>query len=321
MNTRIRYTEEFKREAVSQVIERGHSVTSVASRLGVSTKSLYDWKKRYAGDGGNARQAKDADDKLRDLLLGLPNLPYADVPDGKEEDDNVEINRWGTPRDFDFTPLEHYEIPGAKPGFDFETAAKVSGARFMFLSGAVAAVHRALGQFMLTVHITENGLTETWTPVLVRPEAVPSRAHVLDVGRLEPGLDARDGEPESGGARRDETGVGHGRRGVRRRCRRCRLLRHSPAGVCRLAVPNALLRSLLRRDPPLLGDPDRCCAVVPRPWHPTPHPRPRHDGGIRRRVPARLLVGKHPARLRDPVRRPRLQPARRRAPRRAGSPQ
>ncbi len=117
-------------------------------------------------------QAKDADDKLRDLLLGLPNLPYADVPDGKEEDDNVEINRWGTPRDFDFTPLEHYEIPGAKPGFDFETAAKVSGARFMFLSGAVAAVHRALGQFMLTVHITENGLTETWTPVLVRPEAM-----------------------------------------------------------------------------------------------------------------------------------------------------
>lgn len=62
MSTRIRYTEEFKREAVSQVIERGHSVTSVASRLGVSTKSLYDWKKRYAGDGGNARQAKDADE-------------------------------------------------------------------------------------------------------------------------------------------------------------------------------------------------------------------------------------------------------------------
>ena len=62
MNTRIRYTEEFKREAVSQVVERGHSVTSVASRLGVSTKSLYDWKKRYAGDGGDARQAKDADE-------------------------------------------------------------------------------------------------------------------------------------------------------------------------------------------------------------------------------------------------------------------
>jgi len=62
MNTRLRYTEEFKREAVSQIVERGHSVTSVASRLGVSTKSLYDWKKRYGVDGRNARQAKDADE-------------------------------------------------------------------------------------------------------------------------------------------------------------------------------------------------------------------------------------------------------------------
>ena len=117
-------------------------------------------------------QVRVADERLRDLLLGLPNLPYADVPDGKDEAENVEINRWGTPRDFDFTPREHYEIPGAVPGFDFETAAKVSGSRFMFLTGAVAAVHRALGQFMLHVHTTENGLTETWTPVLVRSEAM-----------------------------------------------------------------------------------------------------------------------------------------------------
>ena len=117
-------------------------------------------------------QAKDADDTLRELLLGLPNLPYADVPDGKDEADNVEINRHGTPRTFDFTPREHFDIPGAAKGFDFETAAKVSGARFMFLSGAVAAVHRALGQFMLTVHTTENGLTEVWAPVLVKSEAM-----------------------------------------------------------------------------------------------------------------------------------------------------
>ena len=73
MSTRIRYTEEFKREAVSQVIDRGHSVSSVATRLGISTKSLYDWKKRYGVEGKNARQAKDADE-LRALKAELKRV-------------------------------------------------------------------------------------------------------------------------------------------------------------------------------------------------------------------------------------------------------
>ncbi|MBO6884693.1 MAG: serine--tRNA ligase [Marivita sp.] len=114
--------------------------------------------------------AKDLDEQLTDLLAGLPNLPFDDVPDGADEADNVEIRRWGTPRDFDFQPKEHYEITGVLPGMDFETAAKLSGSRFVVMSGAVARVHRALAQFMLDTHITENGLTETWTPVLVRDD-------------------------------------------------------------------------------------------------------------------------------------------------------
>ena len=115
-------------------------------------------------------RAKDLDDTLQTLLMGLPNLPYDDVPDGADEADNVEARRWGTPRDFDFQPKEHYEIAAAQPGMDFETAAKLSGSRFVVLSGAVARVHRALAQFMLDTHITENGLQETWTPVLVRDD-------------------------------------------------------------------------------------------------------------------------------------------------------
>ena len=115
-------------------------------------------------------EAKALDQKLTDLLMGLPNAPMADVPDGTDEDDNVEIRRWGTPRNFDFRPLEHYEIGSVKPGMDFEVAARLSGARFVVLSGAVARIHRALAQFMLDTQIDENGLTETWTPVLVRPE-------------------------------------------------------------------------------------------------------------------------------------------------------
>ncbi|AWI83260.1 serine--tRNA ligase [Alloyangia pacifica] len=115
-------------------------------------------------------RAKELDAQLTDMLMGIPNLPYDDTPDGADEDDNVEIRRWGTPKSFDFTPKEHYELPSVVPGMDFETAAKLSGSRFVLLSGAVARVHRALAQFMLDTHVEENGLSETWTPVLVLDE-------------------------------------------------------------------------------------------------------------------------------------------------------
>lgn len=117
-------------------------------------------------------EAKADDAKLRDMLMGLPNAPYDDVPDGADEDDNIEVNRWGTPPEFSFQPKEHFDIPGVRPGMDFETAAKLSGSRFVLMSGAVARLHRALAQMMLDIHTTENGLTETITPVLVRDEAM-----------------------------------------------------------------------------------------------------------------------------------------------------
>ncbi|MDD9726065.1 serine--tRNA ligase [Roseovarius sp. SK2] len=115
-------------------------------------------------------EAKALDQKLTDLLMTLPNLALDDVPEGEDEDDNVELKRWGTPREFDFTPVEHFDLAGVKPGMDFELAAKLSGSRFVVLSGAVARIHRALAQFMIDTHVEENGLSETWTPVLVRPE-------------------------------------------------------------------------------------------------------------------------------------------------------
>jgi seryl-tRNA synthetase len=117
-------------------------------------------------------EAKEKDAALRDLLSGIPNLPYDDVPDGADEDANVEIHRWGTPREFDFQPKEHFELTGIAPGMDFETAAQLSGSRFVLMSGAVARLHRALAQFMLDVHTEENGLTEVNGPVLVRPEVM-----------------------------------------------------------------------------------------------------------------------------------------------------
>ncbi|MEE2859737.1 MAG: serine--tRNA ligase [Pseudomonadota bacterium] len=112
-------------------------------------------------------EAADLDARLRDLLLGIPNLPLDRVPDGADEDDNVELRRWGNPRALDFPPKEHFEIAGVRPGMDFETGAKLSGSRFVVLKGGVARVHRALAQFMIDLHIDKHGLEETWTPVLV----------------------------------------------------------------------------------------------------------------------------------------------------------
>ena len=108
--------------------------------------------------------------ELDDLLARLPNLPADDVPEGADETANVEIARWGTPRIFDFTPLEHADL--APPlGMDFETGAAIAGARFTFLRGGMARLHRALGQFMLDRQVA-NGYIECAPPLLVRDEAV-----------------------------------------------------------------------------------------------------------------------------------------------------
>ncbi|MFV1599808.1 MULTISPECIES: serine--tRNA ligase [unclassified Phaeobacter] len=117
-------------------------------------------------------EAKELDAKLTDVLARIPNLPAEDVPEGADEDDNVEVNKWGAIPNFTFEPKEHFEIKGVAAAMDFETAAKISGSRFVLLKGAVARIHRALAQFMVDTHVDENGLTEVNSPVLVRDEAM-----------------------------------------------------------------------------------------------------------------------------------------------------
>jgi seryl-tRNA synthetase len=124
-------------------------------------------------EGARLTEEAGAEDaRLRDALMRIPNMALDEVPEGPDETANVEIRRWGTPRAMDFKPLEHFDIPAAKYGLDFPTAAKLSGSRFVVLRGAVARVHRALAQFMLDLHTSEHGLAETWTPVLVKEEAM-----------------------------------------------------------------------------------------------------------------------------------------------------
>ena len=110
--------------------------------------------------------------ELNDMLSTIPNIPLEDVPLGKDESDNVEIRRVGTPRDFSFQPKEHFELGEALGYMDFERAAKLAGARFTILKGPLARLERALGQFMLDLHTSEHGYTETMPPLMVRDEAV-----------------------------------------------------------------------------------------------------------------------------------------------------
>ncbi|WOD13070.1 serine--tRNA ligase [Pseudomonas sp. NyZ704] len=110
--------------------------------------------------------------ELDALMLTMPNLPEEDVPAGKDEDDNVEVRRWGTPREFDFAVKDHVAL-GEQHGYlDFETAAKLSGARFALMRGPIARLHRALAQFMLDLHVNEHGYEEVCTPYLVQAEAL-----------------------------------------------------------------------------------------------------------------------------------------------------
>ncbi|WP_341904829.1 serine--tRNA ligase [Sandarakinorhabdus limnophila] len=114
--------------------------------------------------------ARTASDKAEALLVSLPNLPAADVPDGVDEHGNVEVMKWGSLRDFDFAPLEH-DIVAAKLGYDPEAAARVAGARFAVLKGPLARLQRALGQYMIDTQTGARGFTEVATPYLVKPEA------------------------------------------------------------------------------------------------------------------------------------------------------
>ena len=109
--------------------------------------------------------------ELHEQLMALPNLPDASVPVGADEQANIEVRRWGEPRPFDFATRDHVDV-GAPLGLDFDTGAKLSGARFSFLRGPVARLHRALAQFMLDVQTTEHGYTECWTPYIVNREVL-----------------------------------------------------------------------------------------------------------------------------------------------------
>jgi seryl-tRNA synthetase len=110
-------------------------------------------------------------EKLNGFLRTIPNIPRADVPQGRDADANVEVLKWGTPKTYDFTVRDHVDLGERLAGIDFETAAKLSGARFSVLKGSVARLHRAIAQFMLDTHTAEHGYTEVYVPYMVSAES------------------------------------------------------------------------------------------------------------------------------------------------------
>ena len=150
-------------KAIGQAMGQGDKDKAEALKAEVAEikASMPEWEE--------AERAAAAE--LDHLLATLPNLPAADVPDGADENDNVEMAQWGEKRSFDFEPREHADI-GPALGMDFETGTKLSGARFTFLRGDIARLHRALAQFMLDKQTRENGYTECNPPVLVGDEAM-----------------------------------------------------------------------------------------------------------------------------------------------------
>lgn len=173
LDTRRRAVATQMQEAQSR---RNDASKAIGAAMGRGDKDEAERLKAEVAALKDTLPALEAEDRellaqLNDALARHPNLPDAAVPDGEDETQNVEVSRWGTPRTFDFTPQEHADI-GPALGLDFETGAKISGARFTFLRGQMARLQRALGQFMLDHQTGVNGYSECATPLLVRDDAV-----------------------------------------------------------------------------------------------------------------------------------------------------
>ncbi|MFO1324542.1 MAG: serine--tRNA ligase [Burkholderiales bacterium] len=155
-----------RRNTASKAIGMAKAKGEDATPLLAEVAGLGDEVKRLEGELDDVQRA------LRDFLLDLPNVTHASTPDGKSADDNVEVRRWGTPPEFHFKPKDHTDIGEGLGLLDFATAAKLSGARFSFLRGDLARMHRALAQFMLDTHTREHGYTECYTPYIVNADTL-----------------------------------------------------------------------------------------------------------------------------------------------------
>jgi seryl-tRNA synthetase len=151
-----------KSKAIGQAKAKGEDASAILAEVSELGDQL-----KAAEEKLNTYQVQ-----LNDLLMGIPNLPHESTPEGKNEDDNVEVRKWGEPRQFDFEVRDHVGVGEALGQLDFETAAKITGSRFAVMSGSIARLHRALIQYMLDLHTSEHGYTETYVPYIVNADSL-----------------------------------------------------------------------------------------------------------------------------------------------------
>lgn len=189
--------EQLKRRGVVLDVARIQSLEESRKRLQVSAQELQNQRNSRSKQIGKAKadgediqpllaevadlgealkKAQDelnrVQEQLSEIALGIPNIPHSSVPEGDSESDNREERRWGEPKTFEFEPKDHVDLGAALGWLDFETAAKLTGSRFVTMQGPLARMHRALAQFMLDTHTSEHGYTETYVPFLVNADSL-----------------------------------------------------------------------------------------------------------------------------------------------------
>jgi seryl-tRNA synthetase len=149
-------------KSIGQAKARGEDTSSIMAQVGDLGVQL------------DAKKAELAEllQQINSIAMSVPNLPDESVPIGADENDNVEVRRWGTPRTFDFEVKDHLDLGEALGGLDFKSAVKITGSRFIIMRGQIARLNRALGQFMLDLHTTEHGYSETYVPLLVNEDSL-----------------------------------------------------------------------------------------------------------------------------------------------------
>lgn len=177
----IRQLEEQRKSIQVEVENLQSSRNSISKQIGqkmaAGDKEGAEEIKKQIGNLGSELEAKKVDlaelqSKLEAVTMAVPNLPHDSVPNGKDEDENVEISRWGEPKVYDFEVKDHVDLGEMSGGLDFASAVKISGSRFIVMKGKFARLHRAIAQFMLDLHTDEHGYTEMYVPYLVNSDSL-----------------------------------------------------------------------------------------------------------------------------------------------------
>lgn len=151
---------------IGELVKSGLSVDEAKAKVNETLATIEESLERVK------QEAKTANDDLDALLMSVPNVPVEEVPEGADEDANVEISRWGEPKQFDFEVKDHVDVGGNLGGLDFDTASKITGSRFAVMRGGLARLHRALTQFMLNTHTGEHGYQEVYVPYIVNSDSL-----------------------------------------------------------------------------------------------------------------------------------------------------